>query len=187
MSSSHSLSSPEFGRPSISRLSSPSAAPSDGLSIGYLVAHAAYPLEAGAAALREAGCGAVRIERSSSGAVLARLLDFLTPDDLLVLPGVRGLPDDYGGLERLLDELDERGLTAVFLAEGLRTDGDDGRLLRRAVAAAAELRRSVPRRPSAEIHAEALAMREAGAGPTEIARALRVSRMTVWRWLKAAA
>lgn len=167
------------------RASPAPAAPSAGLNIGYVVAHEGAAPDAEEAALLDAGCGAIRTESSADGAVLSRLLAFLTPDDLLVLPSVHGLPGDYGGLERLLAELDGRGVTAVFLAEALRTDGEEGRLLRHAVLAAAELRRPAPRRrPSRAIHAEALAMREGGAGPSEIARALRVSRMTVWRWLK---
>jgi DNA invertase Pin-like site-specific DNA recombinase len=159
--------------------------PSSGLSVGYLVVREGRAADDDTAILERAGCGAIRRESSADGDVLTRLLAFLSPDDLLVLPSVHALPDAYGGLGRLLDELEDHGVTAVFLAEALRTDGEEGRLLRRAVLATAELRTPQPRRrPSAAIHAEALAMHAAGAGPSAIARALRISRMTVWRWLK---
>jgi DNA invertase Pin-like site-specific DNA recombinase len=112
---------------------------------------------------------------------------FLAPGDLLVLPRVSGLPKAYGGLERLLRELDARGAAALFVAEALRTDGEDGRHLRHAVAAVAALRPRRPPRPTANLRAKALALQAAGARPGEIARRLGVSRMTVWRWLKAPA
>lgn len=157
-----------------------------GLRVGYLPLGAAAGSEA-EGALRRAGCSVIRRERARDGQVLAALVAFLDRGDLLVAPDVPGLPCGYGGLARLLCELDARGASAVFLAEDLSTDGEAGRQLRNAVRAAAELRpAAAPARPTAATRARAEAMAAAGARPREIVRALRISRMTLWRWLKAA-
>lgn len=154
-----------------------------GLRLGY--AGAPRGGDGALAALQGAGCDAVRTETCSEGAVLASLLAFLTPGDLLVLPNVRHLPCRFGGLERLLRELDARGAAAVLLDEALSTSGESGLQLRRAVAAAAEFIPAAPRpRPTAALRTQARTLAAHGARPGDIARDLQVSRMTVWRWLK---
>jgi hypothetical protein len=147
-----------------------------GLLIGYLrPAHGCEPA-AEAAALRQAGCATIRTESSAQGATLLALLAFMAAGDRLVLPSVAHLPGRFGGLERLLRELDARGAEAVLLAEGLCTAGEEGRLLRRAVSAAAALQPGPRRpraRPTAAVRARARSMAAGGAAPGEIAAPCR--------------
>ena len=161
-----------------------SVIPAPGLQIGYLLPAEGRALDREAAALRRAGCASIRTESSAEGAILAAVLAFLAEGDRLILPSVRHLPSRFGGLERLLNELDARGAEAVLLAERLSTTGEEGRLLRRAVSAAAGIEPPPPRpRPTAAVRARARALAAGGTAPGEIARELRVSRMTIWRWL----
>jgi DNA-binding NtrC family response regulator len=74
-----------------------------------------------------------------------------------------------------------------FIAEpALTSAGPEGETLRAALAAVAALEPVEPprRRTRAPTH-EIRALQRAGMGPVEIARRLGVSRMTVWRKLKA--
>jgi DNA invertase Pin-like site-specific DNA recombinase len=156
-----------------------------GLCVGYLPIGAAAERDAAERALRRAGCSVVRRESAGDGQVLAALVAFLDRGDLLVTPSVRGLPSGYGGLARLLRDLDARGAHAIFLADDLSTHGEAGRQLRIAVSAVGELQPAQARpRPTAATRARALAMADSGARPGEIARMLGVSRMTLWRWLR---
>jgi DNA invertase Pin-like site-specific DNA recombinase len=157
-----------------------------GLLIGYLpLAAAGAP--AAELALRQAGCEVIRRESAGEGPVLAALVAFLTRGDRLVTLNIRCLPSNYGGLHRLLRDLDACGATATFLDNALSTDGEAGQFLRAAARAVAELQPARrPSRPTVATRTRALAMAAAGARPGEIARTLKVSRMTLWRWLRTA-
>jgi|GEM_PF-4348896 len=160
-----------------------SLAAATGLRIGYLPATAEPACDA-EQALHAAGCSAIRRESARDGRVLAALVAFLDRGDLLAAPDIGCLPGGYG-LKRLLDDLDACGATAVFLAEELSTAGEAGRLLRNAVRAASELQPAAGlARPTAAMRDRARAMAAAGIRPSRIVRALGISRMTLWRWLK---
>lgn len=88
-------------------------------------------------------------------------------------------------MRRLLSEVDARGLRAHFLNERIHSDDEAGLKLRAAVSAVSQLQR--PRRAvlsAPRAREKALLLADAGVGPVQIARDLRVSRMTVWRWLR---
>jgi hypothetical protein len=125
----------------------------------------------------------IRRETTPDGRVLQAILNFVGRGDELFAPSVHHLAAAFGGLPNLLVKLDACGAHLTLLHEQLSTIGDTGALLRRAIAATAELRGMRVRRKSAS-PADAAALSAAGARPSDIARTLQVSRMTVWRWLK---
>jgi transcriptional regulator of acetoin/glycerol metabolism len=86
-----------------------------------------------------------------------------------------------------LERLESRGATLCVLEPALTSDGVTGEALRAVLRAVADLEPPVNgrrRKPAAAAH-EIFALQRAGVGPVEIARRLGVSRMTVWRKLKA--
>ena len=139
------------------------------------------------ALLKAAGCQVVRAEEPHAGGhTLSSILDFIGVGDQLVVTRLDRLALTGRGLLDALDRLDARGASLSVLEPELCSDGPEGRALRavlQAVAVGLEVghRR---RRPAAAAH-EIFALQRAGVGPVEIARRLGVSRMTVWRKLKA--
>jgi DNA invertase Pin-like site-specific DNA recombinase len=122
------------------------------------------------------------------GPVLASILDFIGDGDQLVVTRLDRLAPTGRALLDALDRLQSRGATLVVLHPELSSQGAAGRTLRAVLEAVADLdppgahhRR---RRSAAPAH-EIFALQRAGVGPVEIARRLGVSRMTVWRKLKA--
>lgn len=148
------------------------------------------------ATLKAAGCQVVRAEEPGgapdggpNGAhVLASILDFIGPDDQLVVTRLDRLALTSRGLLEALDRLEARGASLQVLQPELSSNGAAGRALRAVLEAIADLeppganRRRRPTAPAQEI----FALQQAGVGPVEIARRLGVSRMTVWRKLKEA-
>lgn len=141
--------------------------------------------------LKALGCHVVRAEepRADTGddhAVLMSILDFVGPADQLVVTRLNNL----GGSARLildvLDRLQQRGAELVVAEPELSSEGVSGRALRAALEAVAAMEPQPGptrrRKPAAD---EILELQRAGVGPVEIARRLGVSRMTVWRKLKA--
>ena len=144
------------------------------------------------AALKAAGCQVVRAEApGAEGQTLASILEFMGPGDQLVVSRLERLASSGRGVLDALDRLEARGAALVVLSPDLTSQGLPGRALRAALEAVAGLepasanpnRRRRPAAAVTEIHA----LQRAGVGPVEIARRLGVSRMTVWRKLKAEA
>jgi DNA invertase Pin-like site-specific DNA recombinase len=143
------------------------------------------------AALKAMGCHVVRAEEPAGpggddSIVLETILDFAGDGDELVVSRLDQLAATSRGRLDVLDRLERRGAHLFIVEQQLRSDGAAGRALRAALeaVAAVETEPSAPRRAPARAH-EIRALQRAGVGPVEIARRLGVSRMTVWRKLKA--
>jgi DNA invertase Pin-like site-specific DNA recombinase len=140
------------------------------------------------AALKGAGCQVVRAEEPTAGGqVLSAILDFIGAGDELVVTRLDRLAPSGRGLLDALDRLDARGASLSVLHPQLSSQGVTGCALRAVREAIAELEPNGAgrsRRPAPAAH-EIFALQRAGLGPVEIARRLGVSRMTVWRKLKA--
>ncbi len=156
------------------------------LRIGYVRARDASSDE-DAAALRAAGCQVVRAEDAeSAGQTLASILDFIAAGDELVVTRLDRLALGGRGLLEALDRLESRGARLQVLEPRISSEGQSGEALRAVLEAVAELEpASTGRRRRAADTDEIFALQRAGIGPVEIARRLGVSRMTVWRKLKA--
>ena len=118
-------------------------------------------------------------------AVLLSILDFVGVGDQLVVTRLNNLGDSARSVLDVLDRLQQRGAVLIVAEPELTTEGVGGRALRAALEAVASIEPQISprrRRPAAD---EILQLQRAGVGPVEIARRLGVSRMTVWRKLKA--
>ena len=141
----------------------------------------------GVSLLREMGCHVVRAEEDADvPTVLASILEFIGEGDELVAPNLQHLGGSARGVLELIDRLDQRGAVLITLGPPLTSAGPEGQALRAALEGVAALEPPEPlrrrtRAPTSEIRA----LQKAGMGPVEIARRLGVSRMTVWRKLKA--
>ncbi|WP_372784901.1 HTH domain-containing protein [Phenylobacterium sp.] len=143
------------------------------------------------AALKAAGCLVVRTEAPPAPGgqdftVLNSILDFIAEGDQLVIGGLEHLGASGRAMLRALERLEERGASLYVIEPELRSTGPGGPALHAALAAVASAEPIVAirhRRPAA--NQEIRALQRAGVGPVEIARRLGVSRMTVWRKLKA--
>ena len=144
-----------------------------------------------AAMLKAQGCHVVRGEapRSLGGAefaVLNSILDFIADGDELVVCRLEHLGASGRGLLQVLERLEARGASLRVIEPELCSIGPGGPALRAALEAVAAIEPAGAvrqRRPAAS--QEIRALQSAGGGPVEIARRLGVSRMTVWRKLKA--
>jgi DNA invertase Pin-like site-specific DNA recombinase len=139
--------------------------------------------------LKALGCHVVRAEEPRGGegsAVLMSILDFVGPGDQLVVTRLNNLGGSARTILDILDRLQQREAELVVAEPELTSEGVSGRALRAALEAVAEIdpQPARRRRPAAD---EILELQRAGVGPVEIARRLGVSRMTVWRKLKAVA
>ena len=86
----------------------------------------------------------------------------------------------------LVERLDARGASLFVMEPELTSHGPTGTALRAVLEAVARLEpQTARRRRSAAAAQEIRDLQRAGVGPVEIARRLGVSRMTVWRKLKA--
>jgi DNA invertase Pin-like site-specific DNA recombinase len=142
-----------------------------------------------ASQLKAAGCHVVRAEEPDGldeAGVLFSILDFIASGDELVVIRLDQLGRSARQVLEVVERLESRGATLTILEPQLSTERDGGRALRAALEAVAALE-PIPltrrRRPTAA--REILELQRAGVGPVEIARRLGVSRMTVWRKLKA--
>jgi len=157
------------------------------LKIGYVrVRDAAGQDDAGL--LKAAGCQVVRTEQPGAAApVLDSILEFIGPGDQLVVTRLDRLAANGRGLLDALDGLESRGASLEVLEPELCSRGHAGPALRAVLEAVAGFEPTPPpRRRRTSAHAdEVFALQRAGLGPVEIARRLGVSRMTVWRKLKA--
>jgi DNA invertase Pin-like site-specific DNA recombinase len=143
------------------------------------------------AALKLLGCHVVRAEEpagpdADEWAVLYSILDFIGAGDQLVVTRLEHLGHASRALLEVIDRLEQRGASLYILEPEICSEGVGGRALRaalEAVAAIEPISQARRRRPAAA--QEIRDLQRAGVGPVEIARRLGVSRMTVWRKLKA--
>jgi DNA invertase Pin-like site-specific DNA recombinase len=156
------------------------------LRIGYVRLRDAGAQE-DTARLKAAGCQVVRAEEPGAGGdALASILDFIGPGDELVVTRLARLAPTARALLEALMRVEARGAALVVLEPDLTSRGTGGPALRAALEAVAELEPDPGRRRRTGAPAqEIVALQRAGVGPVEIARRLGVSRMTVWRKLKA--
>lgn len=138
--------------------------------------------------LKAAGCQVVRAEEpDAESQALSSILDFIGAGDQLVVARLDRLALGGRGLLDALDRLEARGASLHVLQPELSSQGAGGCALRAVLEAVAALEpagHGRRRRPAAAAQ-EIFALQRAGVGPVEIARRLGVSRMTVWRKLKA--
>jgi DNA invertase Pin-like site-specific DNA recombinase len=144
------------------------------------------------ATLKALGCHVVRAEEpvgpnADGSTVLCSILDFVGEGDQLVVTRLEHLADSTRSVLDLIDRLERRGATLFVVEPDLTSDGPAGRALRAALEAVAAVAPAwaSPRRRGAPAPEEIRALQAAGVGPVEIARRLGVSRMTVWRKLRA--
>lgn len=145
-----------------------------------------------AAVLHELGCHVVCAEESPDGGpqpVLASIVEFIGDGDQLVAPNLAHLGQDARSMLELIERLDRRGASLLAAMPRVASAGEEGRTLRAVLQALAALEPAesaepVRRNGRAPAH-EIRALQQAGVGPVEIARRLGVSRMTVWRKLRA--
>ncbi|WP_176695925.1 recombinase family protein [Phenylobacterium immobile] len=157
------------------------------LRIGYVRLRDAASAE-DTATLKAAGCHVVRAEEpdgcQDETAALDSILDFIGEGDQLVVARLASLGRSAHAMLDVLRRLDSRGATVEALKEGVSNADAEGRAMLAVlqVLASAEPAFSARRRaPASEIRE----LQRAGVGPVEIARRLGVSRMTVWRKLRA--
>jgi DNA invertase Pin-like site-specific DNA recombinase len=143
------------------------------------------------AALKAMGCHVVRAEEPAyPGAdefgVLDSILDFIADGDQLVVTRLGQLGQSGRSILEVVERLEQRGASLYVAEPELSTDGAGARALKAALQAVAALEPvglARRRRPAAA--EEIRDLQRAGVGPVEIARRLGVSRMTVWRKLRA--
>ena len=146
---------------------------------------------ADAAALKALGCHVVRAEEpdrpgGDDFAVLHSILEFIGAGDELVVGRLEHLGASGRAMLQVLQALERRGAALQVVEPDLSSAGPGGPALRaalEAVAAVEPVGAARHRRPA--VAQDIRALQRAGIGPVEIARRLGVSRMTVWRKLKA--
>jgi DNA invertase Pin-like site-specific DNA recombinase len=144
------------------------------------------------AALKAMGCHVVRAEEpavymTDGSAVLTSILDFIGEGDQLVVTRLEHLGGSTRCALDAINRLEERGASLYVVEPDITSLGLGGRALRAALQAvmAVEPAWAGRRRRGPPAADEIRALQAAGVGPVEIARRLGVSRMTVWRKLKA--
>ncbi len=161
------------------------------LRIGYVRLHDSRSAE-DTAALKAVGCQVVRAEEVTGvgceDTVLQSILEFVGDGDEVVVARLEQLSEYPRIVLDILDRLDARGAGLLVVDAEICSRGEGGRALRAALRAVAGMRAVAvdsQRRKTVTNVNQILAMQEAGIGPGEIARRLGVSRMTVWRKLRA--
>jgi len=158
------------------------------------------------ARLKAAGCTIIRKEKASGGSrkgrdELSAILDFIRPGDELVVVKLDRLGRSTRDVLNLVHELEEKGAGLRVLEPEFATSTDTGRILVTVLGMVAEMERKFirerqqagieaakakgiykGRKPSVPVE-KVRAMRDAGEGPSAIAKALAVSPMSVYRAL----
>lgn len=142
--------------------------------------------------LKAAGCHVVRAEEpealsADASEVLSSILDFIGEGDQLVVTRLDQLGGSGRAVLEVLDRLEERGASLFVVEQDISSQGLGGQALRAALQAVMAVEPAwTSRKRKGQLAAdEVRALQAAGVGPVEIARRLGVSRMTVWRKLKA--
>jgi DNA invertase Pin-like site-specific DNA recombinase len=159
-----------------------------------------------AAALKAAGCSIIRKEkvsgRSRDGRTeLQTILDFIRPGDTLVVTKLDRLGRSTRDVLNLVHELTEKGAALKVLEPSINTADATGKIVltvlgmvaemehtfikerQRAGIEAAKVRGVYKGRPATLDHGQIIALRNAGKGPTEIAKALGCSRGAIYKVL----
>jgi DNA invertase Pin-like site-specific DNA recombinase len=147
--------------------------------------------DAETARLTALGCDVIRTEEPARAGgeafgVLRSVLEFIGAGDQLVVQRLEHLGVSGRAMLAVFERLEDRGASLRVLEPELSSQGQTGAALRAALEAVAALEpaRTVRQRRVAAAQ-DIRALQRAGVGPVEIARRLGVSRMTVWRKLKA--
>jgi DNA invertase Pin-like site-specific DNA recombinase len=142
--------------------------------------------------LKSAGCHVVRAEEpealsGDASEVLDSILDFIGEGDQMVVTRLDQLGGSGRAVLEVLDRLEERGASLFVVEQDISSQGLGGQALRAALQAVMAVEPAwTSRKRKGQLAAdEVRALQAAGVGPVEIARRLGVSRMTVWRKLKA--
>jgi DNA invertase Pin-like site-specific DNA recombinase len=135
------------------------------------------------------GCQTVRIEGAAAPErafkpVLDAVCDFLGPGDRLLVPDVTHLGCSPSAAETFQDRLKARGAELRFL--NAETPGEDVHPTGPVQIMPLTRAPAPPAGPKSVDAGMVLALSAHGFGPSQIARKLGVSRMTVWRRLAAA-
>ncbi|GJD47233.1 Transposon gamma-delta resolvase [Methylobacterium cerastii] len=157
--------------------------------------------------LRSEGCAIIRSEKVSGGSregrtELATILEFLRPGDELVVTRLDRLGRDTRDVLNVVHEAEQRGASVTVLDPHVSTRGEMGHVVITVLGMVAQMERRFIKERQREGIAQAKAagvylggqrrldydrirqMAAAGAGPTEIAKALGCSRMQVYRVLE---
>ena len=158
-------------------------------------------------ALKAAGCEKIYAEKRSGRtaadrAELSRALDQVRKGDTLIVTRLDRLARSVGDLHRIMQRLTEEGVEFRCLQQGgVDTSSSTGKLTLAILGAVAEFENDIRRerqrdgidrakaagvykgRPASVDAASVRRMKEGGAGATEIARHLGISRATVYRAL----
>lgn len=162
------------------------------------------------AKLSAAGCAPVRSEKVSGASrdgrtELEAVLDFIRPGDELVVVKLDRLGRSTRDVLNIVHDLDQKGASLRVLEPEITTAGEVGRLVVTVLGMVAEMERKFIReRQQAGIEAaklkgdvyrgrkkvvvpdQIIQLKKGGHSPTQIATRLGISRMTVYRALKAA-
>ncbi len=176
--------------------------------IGYArVSSAGQDFELQVERLKRDGCAPIRAEKVSAGSregrgELGAILDFIRDGDELVVVRLDRLARSTRDTLNIVAELEAKGASLRVLEPEISTGGDLGRIVITTLGMVAELERSFIRERQRagiaaaksrgayrgrqkSVNSAAIAdLRATGLGPTEIAKRLGVSRMTVYRDLK---
>lgn len=160
--------------------------------------------------LKAEGCTVIRKEKISGASrdgrdELASILDFLRPDDELIVTRLDRLGRSTRDVLNIVHDCDQRGASLTVLEPHVSTKGDVGRIVLTVLGMVAEMERGFIKARQRDGIAKAKAegvykggtrridaakvreLNAAGNGPTAIAKALGVSRMQVYRILQEAA
>jgi DNA invertase Pin-like site-specific DNA recombinase len=161
------------------------------LKIGYVRLRDARSAE-DTATLKAVGCHVVRAEEPSGPGIdgptaLDSVLDFIGEGDQLVVTRLEHLVHSTQSALETIDRLERKGATLFVVEPEISSIGESGRALRAALQAVAAMDpgSSLRRRSGGASADDILQLQRAGVGPVEIARRLGVSRMTIWRKLRA--
>jgi DNA invertase Pin-like site-specific DNA recombinase len=150
--------------------------------VGYVQSNGDFVRQAGEVrALLACGCQTVRIEAAAAPhrtfkPVLDTVCDFLGPGDQLLVPDITHLGSSPTGAEAFVERLNTRGAQVRLLD----VEASDRLVAQSKPPSAAS--QSGGRVDAGVVRA----LSADGFGPSQIARKLGVSRMTVWRKLAAA-
>jgi len=158
--------------------------------------------------LKEQGCDIVRSEKVSGASRVGRdelntIIDFLRPDDELVVARLDRLGRDTRDVLNIIHECEQRGASVTILDPHVSTRGEMGHLVITVLGMVAQMeRRFIKERQRDGIERAktngiykggkrridrdaVLALSAKGITPTQIAKEIRCSRMQIYRILEA--